>query len=170
MGRPPTLRPSARPCLSSLGEGGGLLAAVSALRPSLLLFGSPGQKSFIVVAAVGAVGDMPFVGLLLPRRPTPIEWGRSYLRRGNQSSVCNGTSSAGFFVHFRLSGPEHVCSVGTEPCFFLISEHQDSPVVCLNRFTKHESPRVQVTSEVSVSRRRRSPSARSDLSSEAPLA
>jgi hypothetical protein len=29
----------------------------------------------------------------------------------------------GFFVHFRLSGPEHVCSSGTEPCFFLISEH-----------------------------------------------
>jgi hypothetical protein len=42
---------------------------------------------------------------------------------GNRSSVCNGTSSAGFFVHFQLSGPEHVCSSGTEPCFFLISEH-----------------------------------------------
>jgi hypothetical protein len=45
MDRPPTLRPSARPCLSSLGKGGGLLAAASALRPSLLLFGPPGQKS-----------------------------------------------------------------------------------------------------------------------------
>jgi hypothetical protein len=37
--RPPTLRPSARPCLTSLGMGGGLLAAASALRSSLLLFG-----------------------------------------------------------------------------------------------------------------------------------
>jgi hypothetical protein len=59
---------------------------------------------------------------------------------------------------------------GTEPCFFLIFEHQVSPVDYLNRFTKHESPRVKVTSEVSVSRRRRSPSARSALLSEAPLA
>jgi hypothetical protein len=47
---------------------------------------------------------MPFVGLLLPRRPTPIEWGCSYLRRENQSSVFNGTSSAGFFVHFGFRG------------------------------------------------------------------
>jgi hypothetical protein len=45
-----------------------------------------------------------------------------------------------------------------------------SPVDYLNRFTKHESPHVKVTSEVSVSRRRRSPSARSALLSEAPLA
>ena len=36
--------------------------------------------------------------------------------------------------------------------------------------TKHESPRVKVTSEVSVSRRRRSPLARSALLSGAPLA
>ena len=40
----------------------------------------------------------------------------------------------------------------------------------LNRFTKHELPRVKVTGEVSVSRRRRNPSARSALLSGAPLA
>jgi hypothetical protein len=40
---------------------------------------------------------------------------------------------------------------------------------CLNRFTKRESPRAKVTSEVSISRRRRSPPARSALLSEASL-
>jgi hypothetical protein len=54
--------------------------------------------------------------------------------------------------------------------FFLIFERQVSPVDYLKCFTKRESPRVKVTSEVSVSRRRRSPSARSALLSEAPLA
>jgi hypothetical protein len=43
--RPPTLRPSARPCLTSLGMGGGLLAAAPALRSVLPLFGPPEQKS-----------------------------------------------------------------------------------------------------------------------------
>jgi hypothetical protein len=43
--RPPTLRPSARPCLTSLGMGGGLLAAASALRSVLPLFDPPEQKS-----------------------------------------------------------------------------------------------------------------------------
>jgi hypothetical protein len=42
--RPPTLRPSAGPCLTSLGTGGGLLAAASALRSSLLLFGPRGRS------------------------------------------------------------------------------------------------------------------------------
>ena len=40
----------------------------------------------------------------------------------------------------------------------------------LNRFTKHELPRVKVTGEVSVSQRRRNPSARSALLSGVPLA
>ena len=43
--RPPTLRPSVRPCLTSLGMGGGLLAAAPALRSVLPLFGPPEQKS-----------------------------------------------------------------------------------------------------------------------------
>jgi hypothetical protein len=69
-----------------------------------------------------------------------------------------------------LSGPEHVCIFGMEPCFFPHFEHSDSPVGYLNRFTKHELPRAKVTSEVSVSQRRRSPSARSALLPEASLA
>ena len=39
------LRPSARPCLTSFGTGGGLLAAASTLRSALPLFGPPEQKS-----------------------------------------------------------------------------------------------------------------------------
>jgi hypothetical protein len=68
--RPPTPRPSARPCLTSLGTGGGLLAAASALRSSLLLFSPPGAEVFIVAAA-GAGDGESFVGLLLLRRPLP---------------------------------------------------------------------------------------------------
>jgi hypothetical protein len=46
--------------------------------------------------------------------------GCSYPRGRNQSSVCNGTLSA-CVCSLWLSGPEHVCIFGTEPCFFLIS-------------------------------------------------
>jgi hypothetical protein len=45
-----------------------------------------------------------FVGLLLLRRPFPMEWGCSYLRRGNRSSVCNGTLNASVFVHYGCRG------------------------------------------------------------------
>jgi hypothetical protein len=54
--------------------------------------------------------------------------------------------------------------------FFFISSNETHLVDYLNRFTKRELPRAKVTSEVSVSRRSRSPSARSALLSEAPLA
>ena len=77
----------------------------------------------VVVAAAGAGDGAPFVGLPLLRRPSPSEWGRSCLRRGNRSSVRNGTSNASVFCSSWLSGPEHVCNFGTEPCFFLIFEH-----------------------------------------------
>jgi hypothetical protein len=83
--------------------GGGLLAAASALRSVLLLFGPPGAE-VVVVAAAGAGDGTPFVGLLLLRRPTPIEWGCSYLQRGNRSSVCNGTLNASVFVHYGCRG------------------------------------------------------------------
>jgi hypothetical protein len=63
--------------------------------------------------------DLQLDGLLLLRRPSN-RGGCSYLRRWNQSSVCNGTLSAGV-CSLWLSGPEHVCTFGTEPCFFLIS-------------------------------------------------
>jgi hypothetical protein len=107
--------------------------------------------------------------LSLLRRP-PIEWGYPHLRRWNRSSVCNGTLNASVFIHCGCRGLNVYVFFGAELCFFLIFEHYDSPVGCLNRFTKRESPRTKVTSEVSVSRRRRSPSARSALLSEASLA
>jgi hypothetical protein len=91
--RPPTLRPSARPCLTILGMGGGLLAAASALRSLLPLFGPPEQKSSSspLLERVTACRSSVFCRSAGP----PIEWGYSYLRRWNQSSVCNGTWSAG---------------------------------------------------------------------------
>jgi hypothetical protein len=58
----------------------------------------------VVVAVVGTGGDEPLVSLLLLRRPSPMEWGCSYLRRGNRSSVCDGTLNARVFVHCGCRG------------------------------------------------------------------
>jgi hypothetical protein len=74
------------------------------------------------------------------------------------------------FCSMRLSRPERVCIFGTEPCFFFISSTETCLIDYLDRFTERELPRAKVTSEVSVSQRSRSPSARSALLSEAPLA
>jgi hypothetical protein len=70
----------------------------SSIRPevSAAAVRPPGAE-VVVVAAAGAGDGAPFVGLLLLRRPTPTEWGCSYLRRGNRSSVCNGTLNANVF-------------------------------------------------------------------------
>ena len=82
--------------------GGGLLAAASALRSVLPLFGPSEQKSSS--------------SLLLERAPArrssvfccsagpPIEWGCSYLRRWNRGSACNGTLNASVFVHCGCRG------------------------------------------------------------------
>jgi hypothetical protein len=69
------------------------MAATSALRSSLLLFGPPEQKSSSSLLLERAMASHPsafccFAG-------PPIVWGCSYLRRRNQSSVCNGTLNAG---------------------------------------------------------------------------
>jgi hypothetical protein len=74
--------------------GGGLLAAASALRSSLPLFGPPEQKSSSSPLPERVAASRPSV-FCCSTGPSPIEWGRSYLRRWNRSSVCNGTSSAG---------------------------------------------------------------------------
>jgi hypothetical protein len=74
------------------------------------------------------------------------------------------------FCSLRLSRPERVCIFGTEPYFFFILSTKTRLVDYLNRFTERELPRAKVMSEVSVSRGRRSSSARSALLSEAPLA
>jgi hypothetical protein len=76
-------------------------ACTAAVRP-------PGAG--VVVVAVGAGGGEPPVSLLLLRRPSPIEWGCSSLRRGNRSSVCNGTLNASVFCSLWLSRPEHICN------------------------------------------------------------
>ena len=74
---------------------------------------TPGAE--VIVAAAGAGGGEP-PGALSPRGPYNVG-GCSYPRRRNRSSVCNGTLSAGV-CSLWLSGPEHVCIFGTDPCFF----------------------------------------------------
>ena len=151
------------------GHGRGPLG--SSIRPevSAAAVRPPGAE-VVVVAAAGAGDGAPFVGLPLLRRPSPSEWGCSYLRRGNRSSVCNGTSNAGEFVHCGCRGLNVYVILARSRVFSSFSSTKSRLFDYLNRFTKHELPRVKVTGEVSVSRRRRNPSARSALLSGAPLA
>jgi hypothetical protein len=97
---------TACPRPSSGGMGEEPVAAASALRSSLLLFGH----------FEAGVGEPP--GVLSPRRPSNVG-GCSYLRGQNWSSVWNGTLSARVCPLWLL-GPKHVCIFGTEPCFFFI--------------------------------------------------
>jgi hypothetical protein len=101
--RPPTLRPSTRPCLTSLGMGGGLLAAASAMRSSLPLFGPPEQKSSSSPLLERATARCSSV-FCCSAGPPPIKWGCSFLRRWNRSSVCNGTLNASVIVHCGCRG------------------------------------------------------------------
>jgi hypothetical protein len=64
----------------------------------------PPGAEVVVVAAAGAGDGAPFVGLPLLRRPSPMEWGCSYLQRGNRSSVCNGTLDASVLIHCGCRG------------------------------------------------------------------
>jgi hypothetical protein len=89
-------------------------ACAAAVRP---------PRAGVVVVVVRAGGGEPLVRPWLLRKPTPIEWGCSYLRRGNRSSVCNGTSNANAFVHYGFRGLNMYVIFGAEPCFFLIFEH-----------------------------------------------
>jgi hypothetical protein len=79
-----------------------LPAVASVLRPSLLLQRSPASHPEFVVPQALRCG------------------GCSYPREWNQSSVCNGTLSAGV-CSLWLSGPERLGILGAIPCFFLIS-------------------------------------------------
>jgi hypothetical protein len=68
------------------------MAAASALRSSLLLFGRSEQKSSsLLLKRAEASHPSAFCCSAGP----PIVGGCSYLRRWNRSSVCNGTLSAG---------------------------------------------------------------------------
>jgi hypothetical protein len=93
------------PVLASrvLGMGGGLLAAASALRSLLPLFGPPEQKSSSSPLPERATARRSSVFRCSAGSP-PIEWGCSYLRRWNRSSVCNGTLNASVFVHYGCRG------------------------------------------------------------------
>jgi hypothetical protein len=93
------------------------MAAASALRSSLLLFGPSEQKSSSSLLEWAAASHL---SAFCCSAGPPIVWGCSYLRRQIRSSVCNGTLSAGV-CSLWLSRPEHVCIFGTEPCYFLIS-------------------------------------------------
>jgi hypothetical protein len=83
--------------------GEGLVAAVSALRSSLLLFGHPERRSLSLLSERAAVSRLEFV---VPR----ASWYGvcSYPRERNRSPICNVTLSAGV-CSLRLSGPEHLC-------------------------------------------------------------
>jgi hypothetical protein len=69
------------------------MAAASALRSSLLLFGPPEQKSSSSPLLERATASRP--SAFCCSAGPPIVWGWSFLRRWNRSSVCNGTLSAG---------------------------------------------------------------------------
>jgi hypothetical protein len=105
---------------AAYGPTSGSLALMSRSRP----LSGDANESLPVAASV------PGSWLLLQRSPAgrpelvvpraPRCGGCSYPRGRNRSSVCNGTLNAGDCLLW-LSGPEHVCIFGTEPCFVLIS-------------------------------------------------
>jgi hypothetical protein len=101
-----------RPSSGDVGEG--IVAAASALRPSPLQFGHLGRRSLSLLPERATVATWSLVA------PRALQCGGLFVPVGrNQSSVCNGTLSAGV-CSLWLSGPEHVCIFGTEPCFLLI--------------------------------------------------
>jgi hypothetical protein len=99
---------------SSGDAGEGLVAAASALRSSLLLFGRPERRSLSLLQWSAASHPELVVPQVLRCG------GCSYPWEWNRSSVCNGTLSAGV-CSLWLSGPEHLGILGAILCFFLIS-------------------------------------------------
>jgi hypothetical protein len=96
--------------------GEDIVAAASALRPSLLQFGDPERRSLSPLLERVAVGDQE------PCRPAgPPVWGVVRTRGGGNGVPFVMAHRVPVSCSLRLSGPEHVCIYGTEPCFFLIS-------------------------------------------------
>jgi hypothetical protein len=89
---------------------------------------------------------------------------------GNRSSGGCGISYASEFIHCGCRGLNVYVILARSRVFSSFLSTKSRLFDYLNRFTKHELPRVKVTGEVSVSRRRGNPSARSALLSRAPLA
>jgi hypothetical protein len=89
-----------RPSSGDVGEG--LVAAASALRSSLLVFSRSERRSLSLLLQWSAASHPEFV------IPQALRCGGcSYPREWNQSSVCNGTLSAGV-CSLWLSRPEHL--------------------------------------------------------------
>jgi hypothetical protein len=88
-------------------------------RPKVIAAAVRPLRTEVVVAAALRAATSHSSAFCCSAGPS-IVGGCSYLWRWNRSSVCNGTLSAGV-CSLWLSGPEHVCIFGTEPCFFLIS-------------------------------------------------
>jgi hypothetical protein len=105
---------------AAYGPTSGSLALMSGLRP----LSGDANESLPVAASV--LGPWLLLQRSLASRlelvaPQALRCGGcSYPRGWNRSSVCNGTLNVGD-CSLWLSGPEHVCIFGTEPCFFLIS-------------------------------------------------
>jgi hypothetical protein len=90
------------PCPSSGDVGEGLLTLAFALRPSLLLFSHPRQRSLSLLVQWSPASHLEFV-------VSQALWcgSCSYPREWNWSSVCNGTLNMGV-CSLRLSRPEHL--------------------------------------------------------------
>jgi hypothetical protein len=112
--------PTVEAVSAAYGPAPGSLALISGSRP----LSGDANESLPVAASI--LGPWLLLQRSLASRPelvapqAPRCGGCSYPRGRSQSSVCNGTLSAGV-CSLWLSGPEHVCIFGTEPCFFLIS-------------------------------------------------
>jgi hypothetical protein len=105
---------------AAYGPTSGSLALMSGSRP----LSGDANESLPVAASI--LGPWLLLQRSLASRPEHVTpqalrcGGCSYPRGRNRSSVCNGTLSVDV-CSLWLSGPEHVCIFGTEPCFFLIS-------------------------------------------------
>jgi hypothetical protein len=108
--------PTVEVVIAAYGPTPGSLALISGSRP----LSGDANESLPVAASV--LGPWLLLQRLLASRPELVApqalrcGGCSYPRGRNRSSVCNGTLSAGV-CSLWLSGPEHVCIFGTEPCF-----------------------------------------------------
>jgi hypothetical protein len=83
------------------------MAAASAPRSSLLLFGPPEQKSSLSPLLERATVSRSSV--FCCSAGPPIVWGCLYLRRWNRGSVCNGILNAGVLF---------IAAVGAITCMY----------------------------------------------------
>ena len=86
------LRPSARPCLTSFGTGGGLLTAASTLRSALPLFGPPEQKS----------PSSPLLEQVTARRSSVFRCSAGLPPRSGVVRTCGGGTGVPFVMASRM--------------------------------------------------------------------